>query len=145
MDHLAGSTDHLHCNLHEMLGKMLSTSLTTTEQGTPIAAPKIAEVFKTPDVILDGQDETKEDSNALNLSLGQRLGLDKVLGRSEDNKKPKERTGTVGGTGLPRFQASLAWASDSSPILVNSAERCGRSRVETYGCLLYTSPSPRDS
>ena len=116
MDHLAASSD-LHVNLHALLGKLSSTSSLAGDSGTPIAAPKIADVFKTPDVI-DEEEETEDndDKDQEQLSLGQRLGLDEVLGQEKKPAAAKKGTGTIGGTGLPKFQASLAWASELSLI-----------------------------
>lgn len=138
MDHLAASSD-LHVNLPALLGKQAVLPSSATQiSTTPIAVPKIIDVFRTPDLVNEQEQAVEDVDDGIEPSLGERLGLSEAL---KEDLKPKankevEKKKKVG-LGVPKFQASLDWAADSSPILVKSAERVGRERVQTYGVTLH--------
>jgi hypothetical protein len=117
-DYLAADT--LSVNLHLLLGKVEPDKLGTT----PISAPAVTALFKTPEV---GASTTTDcDDIAVETeSLADRLGLNKILNGGRDEEKttllPVAAAPTI--SGMPRFQSSLAWAVDSSPAILKSCER----------------------
>ena len=106
-------------NLHVMLGKIKKTdceinrspsiSSPLSDLASPTSFPTVISLFKTPDVNVGENDDIAEDS------LGKRLGLDKVLGVENDSKKTKL-------SGIPKFQAQLTWAEETSPIIASPME-----------------------
>ena len=92
-------------SLHQLLGKFQLEN-----GGTPISGPTVSVLYRTPEAAPDNED-----------SLAKRIG-------SKDAPEPSntrnDSTPKVKRTaGLPRFKGSLAWAADSSPVLLRSTEK----------------------
>merc|ERR1712110_753268 len=62
--------------------------------------PSLISLFKSPDIPIDDEE-----------THSKRLGLDKILG---NGKIKEEKT-----RGIPKFDANLAWAENTSPILIS--------------------------
>ena len=113
VDHFASSVQNVSINVHVMLGKIdpdkdipstpssnkLSCSI------SPTSFPSVMSLFKTPDPKISDEDDIIEES------LGKRLGLDKILGLKEEKK--------IISRGVPKFNCNLAWAEETSPIIIS--------------------------
>ena len=119
LDRLAATT--ISADVHAMLGK-------TGEPGrdavkTPVAAPPVTSLFKTPESDAKAEDapavgDAIEDSIET-ADLGQRLGLGALLGvKTKPDRNPSKIS-----AGMPKFGSTLAWAMESSPAVLKSAEK----------------------
>lgn len=103
--------------------------------------PALHKVYTTPEAGSSSSSSDKKEKEEDNLevddaSLSERLGLNKLLQQDKETSKEEDAEGKKGpSSGLPKFQASLAWAQESSPAVLGSAElRSGP--VSTYGVTL---------
>ena len=113
IDHFASSLLNVSIDVHVMLGKIdpnkdfpsTPNSAKLSCSISPTSFPSVISLFKTPDTKIIDEDDIIEES------LSKRLGLDKILG-VENKKKAK----TVG---VPKFNSNLAWAEETSPIVIS--------------------------
>ena len=113
LDHAATKMNR-PINIHVLLGKIdPEKDLNRTPSNgklscsiSPTSFPSLISLFKSPDIpIVD------EDTDIPEETLSKRLGLDKILG---NGKIKEEKT-----RGIPKFDANLAWAENTSPILIS--------------------------
>ena len=93
--------------------------------------PSVVSLFKSPE-------ETKAENPDESDGLIESSALGKRLGFGQEQKQPAKisRKET---SGKPRFGCSLAWAAESSPVVLKSAELEESSRIRTVGVTLATS------
>ena len=108
------ATQNAPTNIHILLGKIdADKDLTRTPNTSklscsisPTSFPTLISLFKTPDVNI-----SEENEDIAEESLSKRLGLDKILG--------DESQSSMKITGVPQFNANLAWAEETSPIVIS--------------------------
>ena len=107
-------TQNAPTNIHILLGKIdpnrdLTRTPITSKLScsiSPTSFPTLIALFKTPDINI-----SEENEDIAEESLGKRLGLDKILG--DQNQSSMKITG------IPKFNANLAWAEETSPIIIS--------------------------
>jgi len=113
-DHFSATILNQPINIHILLGKIerekdLSSTLNSSDLScsvSPTSFPTLISLFKTPNFAT-----SEECHDIAEESLGKRLGLDKILGnKNSSHAKTK---------GVPKFNANLAWAEETSPIMIS--------------------------
>ena len=105
--------------------------------GTPLNVPAMTSIFSTPDADAESTNKNDDDIDLAidDASLADRPGLNSVLNKDSKTSVKSSGADSTAATGAPRFQASLAWAADTSPAVLGSAERRA-GPVRTFGVTL---------
>ena len=100
IDTISASVCHFSGNINKLFGKIESDSESVLSKSTPIVCPRIASLFKTPAI---EDEKVKEDS--------EKVDNDKVA------------TPKVNRNGMSKFTSTMAWAAETSPLILKSSEK----------------------